>query len=249
MKQLDADTSLTKRVLATLHNSIISGELAPGQLYSVGKLSEVLAVSRTPVREACITLAEQGMLKFERNRGVRILQTTVHDLEEIFSIRLLLEVPAVYRAVLHKSAVLPPRLKKELVAMERAALNDDEALFMKSDRRFHLVLLEASGNLRLASYVDSLRDMVSLRGASTVRRSRSLPDIIAEHVPILEWVERGDAHRAADEMRRHILHTSSLLIGQESVSGLVGSGKSFDWYPHPKLEPGDVESNHVADSK
>ena len=52
---------------------MITGELAPGSLYSVQTLADQLGVSRTPVREALIKLAQQGMVRFERNRGVRVL--------------------------------------------------------------------------------------------------------------------------------------------------------------------------------
>ncbi len=64
----------------------------------MAKLAEEFEVSRSPVHEALISLSDQGMVAFERNRGVRVLQTTAHDLEEVFSLRMLLEVPATFRA-------------------------------------------------------------------------------------------------------------------------------------------------------
>src|SRR5688572_23283914 len=75
--------SRTQEALDVLRASIISGELVSGSLHSVASLADTLGVSRTPVREALIELAARGMVRFERNRGVRILQTSIHDLEEI----------------------------------------------------------------------------------------------------------------------------------------------------------------------
>ena len=49
------------------------------------------------MREALLLLERQGVVRFERI-GVRVLETSVHDLEEVFTLRLLLEVPATYRA-------------------------------------------------------------------------------------------------------------------------------------------------------
>jgi DNA-binding GntR family transcriptional regulator len=203
-------------VLDALRAAVITGELLPGTLHSVQTLATELGVSRTPVREALIKLAQQGMVRFERNRGVRVLQTSLHDLEEVFALRLLLEVPATRRAV----QLLDPAGRRELrrlyQAMERAALADDEFRMWEHDRRFHRVLLAASGNGRLAEYVDGLRDMVLRRGVSTARASRSLAEIVAEHRAVLDRVEAGDADGAASAMRAHLLHTAELLIAQEA---------------------------------
>jgi len=98
----------------------------------------------------------------------------------------------------------------------KAAAGDDEFRMWERDRRFHRILLEASGNGRLAEYVDSLRDMVLRRGVSTAHRSRSLEGIVAEHRVVLERVEDGDPDGAAEAMRAHILHTAELLVAQEA---------------------------------
>jgi DNA-binding GntR family transcriptional regulator len=156
------------------------------------------------------------MVKFERNRGVRILETSVHDLEEIFELRLSLEVPATLKAVERMSPTLVSRLRKELKAMLRAAEAGNEREMWRHDRAFHLEILKASGNLRLAQYVDSLRDLILMRGSTTANRSRSLVEIARDHRPVFNAVERRDATGAADEMRRHIRRTSELIMFQEA---------------------------------
>ncbi|HEY2204984.1 MAG TPA: GntR family transcriptional regulator [Pseudonocardia sp.] len=207
---------MNAQVLDALRAAVITGELAPGTLHSVHALAAQLGVSRTPVREALIKLAQQGMVRFERNRGVRILQTSLHDLEEVFALRLLLEVPATRRAVNQLGPTIRRELRAVFAAMERAAAADDEFRMWEHDRRFHRVLLEASGNGRLAEYVDGLRNMVLRQGVSTAHRSRTLTGIVAEHRVVLDRVEAGDADGAAEAMRAHILHTAELLIAQEA---------------------------------
>ncbi|WP_370467434.1 GntR family transcriptional regulator [Pseudonocardia hydrocarbonoxydans] len=215
MDQVGADP-MGARVLGALRTAVISGELAPGSLHSVQQLATQLGVSRTPVREALIQLAQQGIVRFERNRGVRVLQTSLHDLEEVFALRLLLEVPATRRACALLDATGRRDLRRIFRAMERAADADDEFALWEHDRRFHRAVLEASGNRRLAQYVDGLRDTVLRRGVSTARSSRSLHDIVAEHVVILERIEAGDPDGAAAAMHAHVRHTAELLIAQES---------------------------------
>lgn len=165
------------------------------------------------MREALIDLSSRGMVRFERNHGVRILQTSLHDLDEIFEIRLLLEVPAARRAVerLDESGVR--LLKTAFEAMEKAAAAGDEQRMWKRDRSFHHTLLTLSGNRRLADYVDSLRDMVLMRGATTTAgRTRTLMQIVDEHRDILDCIIKKDAAGAANALQGHIKHTAELLI-------------------------------------
>jgi DNA-binding GntR family transcriptional regulator len=213
MLSIEADDSLMSKVVEAVHGAIIAGELTPGTLYSVNALSEELGVSRTPVREAMIQLAAQGMVRFEKNRGIRILQISAADLEEVFSLRLLLEVPATARACANFGDEDRDQLRRAYAEMSAAAKAGDEPRLMRHDRRFHALLLEGSGNARLAKFVDGLRDTVLVRGMTSPPR-RSLQDIVREHAPILERVEQGDSAGAAGAMRAHLLHTASLVMAR-----------------------------------
>jgi len=224
LKEIKADPSITDRVRESIREAIIDGRLAPGSLHSVQSLASSFGVSRTPVREALIDLEGRGMVEFERNRGVRILQTSIHDLEEILSLRILLEVPAAHRAAEQAPEETAAALSDELQAMRKAARDRDEMTMMAHDRRFHEIINEASGNSRLAAYVDSLRDLILTRGVSTVGRSRDLPEIVREHEAIIAAIEAGDPEAAAAAMKRHLVNTASLLLRQEA-----GTEPSLRW--------------------
>jgi DNA-binding GntR family transcriptional regulator len=219
VKKVRVEGSLMIKVGDAVRSAILSGELVAGHLYSVQELAESLGVSRTPVREALIKLASTGMVRFERNRGVRILQSTPHDLEEVFALRLLLEVPAAGLAVARMRPADVVELRRCLDQMVSAADAGDERGLMEYDRRFHTVILEAAGNHRLAVIVDGLRDLVLTRGVSTAGTSRTLHDIANEHAPILDRIEARDADGAAGALRSHVLHTAQLLIAQEFEAG------------------------------
>lgn len=215
LREIKAESSLTARVRESIREAILDGSLEPGSLHSVQSLADVFKVSRTPVREALIDLAGADMVEFERNRGVRILETSVHDLEEILVMRILLEVPATHRAAERIDAEGLDSLRQELDAMVEAAESGDEATMMQHDRRFHEIINTASGNSRLTEYVDNLRDLILTRGVSTVDTTRSLPEIVAEHEGILSALASGDADAAAASMKRHLVNTASLLLEQE----------------------------------
>ena len=198
-----------------IKEAILSGSLAAGSLSSVPVLSGALGVSRSPVREALADLVSEGLVRFERNRGVRILALNHFDVEEIFDLRILLEVPATYRMVQFigkKKTQVVTELRREFEAMERNV--SDEATFMAHDRIFHKIILDHYGNHRLSEFVLELRDQVRSLGLSTVGRSRELADVLHEHQVILEAVQAGDAEEARAKMDSHIRHTRDLLVEQ-----------------------------------
>jgi DNA-binding GntR family transcriptional regulator len=208
-------STLTARAYDAIRAAIVDGRLAAGDRYSVARLAEQFGVSRTPVREALLLLERQGVVRFERNRGVRVLETSVHDLEEVFTLRLLLEVPAAYRACTLLDRDDLAAMQRELNAMKALAATGEEGPFMAHDTRFHEIFLDAAGNRRLTAVVGQLRDLVRFRGASTVGRSRDLRAIHAEHVKVMRAFRARDPAAAAACVREHLLNTGRLLLAQE----------------------------------
>lgn len=214
MRPIAARDSLTERVGDALRDAINSGKLRAGELHSANELAEQLGVSRTPVREALLVLADAGILRLERNRGFRVLQRSPRHIAEVFQLRLLLEVPAARSAARRADPEWARHLRADLDAMHAAAAAGDERLVARMDRNFHELVLNASGNMTLTSIVAGLRDSLLAVGASTADRSRSLADIAQEHEPILAALSAGDPAAAAAAVAYHVWHTGELLLAQ-----------------------------------
>ncbi len=206
--------SLTDQAVAAIRQAVRNGTLPPGRLYSAYQIASYLGVSRSPVREALMRLAETGLVAFERNRGFRVVIPGPQEIAEVFQLRLLLEVPAARRAATRTSAGLVAELGAELAEMRKAAPGHDEAVFMRHDQRLHHLIVAAAGNSRLVGLVDNLRDVTRLLGASTVDRSRDLDAIADEHVPIVAAIAAGDVAAAGEAMAHHVAHTGKLLVRQ-----------------------------------
>jgi DNA-binding GntR family transcriptional regulator len=203
---------LSAQAREELRDAIVDGRLPAGSLTSVRALSDALGISRTPVREALVDLAKEGLVTFERSRGVRVNDSKGNDILEIFQLRRMIEIPAVREAVRRFSGRDVRALGRELAAM-RAHL-DDERTFMQHDRAFHMVPLEVLGNARLIAIVESLRDQTRVRGLSTVGHSRDLRAIVTEHQAIYDAARAHNAAQAAHAMERHLLITEELLRSQ-----------------------------------
>ena len=209
---------LSDTVFEQLRAQVLSGELERGSLHSIYELADRYEVSRTPVREAVVRLADTGLVSVERNRGIRVRGLSSEEIRNVFEIRLLLEVPgAAHAAVVYGSEEIS-RLESNLRAMHDAVARDDVDAFSASDYALHAEVLASFGNPRLNEYVRSLRDFTRDMGAVTLRHTRSLLDVGTEHEPIVDAIRSGDPVSAADAMAEHLVETASLLIAQaESV--------------------------------
>lgn len=210
--QTPRPTSLTERTIEEVRGGIRNGTFVPGELYSVYQLADRLGVSRSPVREALLRLAETGMVSIEKNRGFRVVLPGARELAEIMAVRLALEVPAAARAARRAGPADRAALESERESMQQAVRAGNEGDFLLHDQRLHSVLLNLAGNSHVIRIIDNLRDATRLVGMSTIRTARSLDDVHAEHLPILTAVEHGDPTAAAEAMRHHLESTGRLLL-------------------------------------
>ena len=211
-----SDFSLAKQVMEYVRSAVMSGKMKPGELYSVIQLAEQLQVSRSPVRDGLLRLEEAGLIRFERNRGFRVVPTTPNDVAEIFALRIAIESAAARRSV-YLGDIKIQDLTELANAMRSAAAADDEELFFQLDRELHDVIMTAARAKRAREIVERLRISTRLMGASTVPTSRTYEDICKEHDPIIEAIARGDALAAGKAMETHLVTTGKLLVKQALI--------------------------------
>lgn len=197
------DQNLREQVVQRVRAEIISGESAPGTMYSVPSLAASLGVSTTPVREALLELSRSGLIEPMRNRGFKVLEPTLTELRNLFELRVLLEVRAAEMV-----AAKPQKDLSELRALAdevTAAVNaKDVPGYLETDRRFHHALTAKAGNDMLTDLVMNLRDKMRLYGihsdAGIERRNES----VAEHYRIVDLAEAGDAAALRPLLTHHI---------------------------------------------
>ncbi len=206
-------TSLSRQARDAIRASIITGGIEAGKIYSVPALAERLGVSATPVREAMLELTNEGLVQPVRNRGFLVPRLSDHDLDELFELRLMLEVPSVGRAAGNITPQGAAECRALTAEIEAQAANGDLIGFLRADHLFHLRLLQELGNQRLVDIVGRLRDQVRLYGLPTLAESGLLIDSAREHAEILRAVEQGDRSRAEALMRRHVEHTRGAWAG------------------------------------
>lgn len=210
--------SLREQAVAAIRAAIVLGEVEPGEIYSAPSVAAQLGVSATPVREAMLDLVNEGLMAPVRNRGFRVVEVTDQDLEEIFELRVLLEVPTVSQLAGKLSDDTVAALEKALADMDDASDARDLAAYLEADRRFHLTLLAQLNNDRLLKIVDRLREHTRLYGLPRMLEAGNLAETTAEHSRILAALRTGNASDVEQLMRQHLGHTRGIWAGLREVS-------------------------------
>lgn len=216
MKKLKKIESLSDQAFDLLREAILNGVLEPGKLYSATEIGEWIGASRTPVREAAQQLAAIGLVRVERNKGIRILPTSLQELIESFQIRLMLEVPLIRKVALSRTEADLENIIEAYQNFETAAQKNDAAETLKADKDYHSALLQASRIERALVIIENTRNAVLLTGPSTIPFSRTCMEAFNDHKPIHEAILNQDADLAENEMKRHIINTANMLITQEA---------------------------------
>ncbi|WP_193441239.1 GntR family transcriptional regulator [Actinosynnema sp. ALI-1.44] len=198
--------SLRDQVLELVRHALVSGEIRPGDIYSASALATRLQVSSSPVREAMLTLVNQGLMEPVRNRGFRVVPMSEQDLDEVYEMRVLLELPGTLKAAARITEADLDRLRALAADIEDAAEAGDVVRFLDADRRFHLDLLGCGGNKRLVDAVATLRDQTRLYNLDNLAERGALADSAREHREILAAIADRDTARLEELVHAHLRH-------------------------------------------
>ena len=211
--------SLTMLVQRELERMVLEGELATGEKLNELALASTLGVSRGPVREALRALAETGLVRLEKNRGVFVREVSVAEADEIFEVRAALDRLAGRKLA---ATILPAQLA-ELHAIvgrmhDTVAAGNAEG-YHAANLRFHDALIEFAGNAKLIQMYRRLVNELNLFRRHTLADPRRLRQSTLEHQEILALIARGDAEAAGETLYTHAMesrarvHTLAAAVG------------------------------------
>lgn len=209
----NSSVSNTHRALTILRELIISGELAAGSDHLESELADRLGMSRTPIREAVLTLEGRGLLEVRPRKGVRILPISPTDMAEIYDILTELESLAAERAAMagYGKAALA-HLAQSIADMDEALKAQDLAAWAEADDRFHRELVRLGGNRRAMLIFEMLRDQVA-RARHTTLYMRPVPSQSNDdHRAVLDAISRNDPALAAKRHRAHRQYAKTMLV-------------------------------------
>jgi DNA-binding GntR family transcriptional regulator len=200
-----------QRIYAQVREDIIGLRLPPGADLDEASLEERFGVSRTPVREALIRLASDGLIVLLPNRGARVTHIDIGDVPQLFEALELCQRATIRWASVRRTGHDITELREMNQEFLAAARNGDSDRMGEANKEFHMVVGRACGNKYFESLYSSLL-AVSLRLARTAfayaprsgeAHEGYYMEVVRQHEAMIEAIASKDAEEADALARIH----------------------------------------------
>jgi DNA-binding GntR family transcriptional regulator len=211
--------TLSQSVGEQLRAAIRSGTLSPGMRLVERDISQKLDVSRIPVREAIQRLVEEGLVIKTPHRGAFVYAPTAKEIEEIASLRIVLERFVMERVITCWQPHHAQELRAIVRDMLRAAGEARRQRVFELDALYHRTLWQIADHEILSEVVSGLRARISrFLYESTMALSPSgLADHVNGHEPLIDMLESGQVAVAKEFITEHILAAKDRIYRTTSV--------------------------------
>ena len=217
-----APTSPSSRVMiddtvSQLEALIMRGELKPGDRLPEQQLADTLGVSRGPLREAIRTLEGRRLLERVPHAGVRVVQLSLDDLEQLLAMREALEGMACRQAAEQMTAYEIRQLRETASRIEQFIHDGSQTIFAgQLDADFHLQIAIGSRNRWIKRLLcEDLYSLLRLYRLHAVRQPDNIALVTAkEHHDIIDRIHARDPDGAELTMREHVRHSRDRLLAQ-----------------------------------
>lgn len=204
--------SLKEMALATIKEAMFSKKLKQEVMYTEAALTNELGISRTPVREALIHLASRGLITYFPRKGFKIKLLTEKDVNNLFELRLALELAVVRHItpILTKASLA--KIEKTRVQYGKAVQKGDPLESIRANMTFHACLAELTENTYLINALDEIRDLTNLAGLRSLEVGSRTTEALEEHERIVAELKRQSLSGALREMESHIRTTEVRVL-------------------------------------
>jgi DNA-binding GntR family transcriptional regulator len=214
-----SETSLRDQVADSIRRAIDAGVLSPGQRLVEAEIANQMGTSRAPVREAIRLLEQEGIVNNIPRRGSFIVKLENKDIEEIYSLRSVLESLAVREALPLSDEVLT-ELQGLVDEMYLAAETNDMVTLVERDLDFHKCIVINANHSRLLDVWQRMSAQLRLFLAMKDRLYENPGDVAETHIPLLEALRDGDIEMAQSVLGEHIVEAGEMLLSS------LGNNKS-----------------------
>lgn len=201
--QFVQSSSLSTLLRAEIEQRILRGEFPHGERINESELATQFRISRGPIREALRALAEGGLVRSEKNRGVFVRTITPAEAEDIYEVRESLEALIGRRVAARLTEPQLAALRTLLAAMDQATTAGNVAHYHALNLEFHETLANFAGNARLSDTYRRLTKELILFRLQGLRDGGGFAVSRAEHGAIVDAIASRDPERAGEALRAH----------------------------------------------
>lgn len=206
--QVPRAATLADATYHRLREEILHGELRPNALIVEAEIAARLGVSRTPVREGLQRLAKDGLV-VSKSRRWFVIEPSLDDIRDNYDVRAALEG---YAARLATQRATSDHIDDILEALySRGHAGPDPADFVKSNERFHRLIIDAAQNERLTRATDQSKEFYFNTQLAHLYTPDELATSHQEHVALAEAIKDRDGDAAEQITRDHIAHAFAII--------------------------------------
>jgi len=195
--------NLAESVYRALKSDIFEFRLLPGTRFSENEVAARSRVSRTPVRQALFRLEREGYLQVHPKSGWSVRPLDFDLLDDLYDLRLVLEIAAVQRLCAGDPRAALAGLEKVWLVAPRSRLTDG-ARVARLDEEFHSTLVESAGNPELARVHHSITERIRIVRRLDFTHPERVVYTYLEHGQILRAVLARRSARAVQLLKSHI---------------------------------------------
>lgn len=224
--------SLAERIYARLKDDIFEFRLMPGDRFSEGEVAARMAASRTPVRQALHRLQREGFLDVHFRSGWQVRPLDFVQFDELYELRIVLELDAVRRLCQRPTDEHPPALQtlaRTWMVQKEDQLQDGVAV-SRLDEAFHCQLLEAAGNREMARVHREVSEKIRILRRLDFTQTRRIDLTYAEHQQILEAILIRRSEQAQQLLKGHI-EVSKAEVHSITLHKLYGARQRVEPMP------------------
>jgi DNA-binding GntR family transcriptional regulator len=197
---------------AEIERMILEGELERGSRINELVLAARLGMSRGPLREACRSLTQAGLLETHANRGFFVRKLAHRDVVDLYDLRAALMRLAGALVAQRVTIERLAWLRTLVTAMDDARSEDNTSRFQGLNAEFHAELVKATDNRRLLEVYNGLVKEMRLFRSRGLASSAAMESSNAEHRAIVDAIAARDTTRAAANMENHILQGKARFL-------------------------------------
>ncbi|XBS71341.1 GntR family transcriptional regulator [Acerihabitans sp. KWT182] len=204
IRDITAYESVSKQIYRFLRLDIVSCTIPPGSTLSENEISTRYKISRQPVREAFIKLAETGLVVILPQRGTFVRKISTRHVADGRFIREAIETAVVRRAAAEAKPADIARLNAMIEKQKQAADKNDPYEFLLLDDEFHRGLAQ-SVHCELAwETIENIKAGMDRVRFLTLSKESPPASLIKQHSQILDAIAAGDADAAELAMHQHL---------------------------------------------
>lgn len=183
-----------------IRDDVIRGVFAPGALLSENELATSLGLSRQPVREALLLIAQEGLVEVRPQSGTYVTRIDPGRVREAQFIREAIELASL--AACEAPSDQDERMLRDLIAAQRSAR--DRNAFYPLDEDFHRALLGLAGHANAWAAVNAAKGHLDRARYVGMSATRDVQDYVDDHERVVDALAAGDADAAAAALREHL---------------------------------------------